>query len=211
MTAAARDPLPMHGNSHSRSNRPGFGCQEHPIRQSPRTDGNGSAVSSTVSFPHDRLEHARLASNAPSLKPLSLNKPVAEAITRLAGLIQESGADVTVDRLPEIEGDGDHLAQLFKSLIANGIRFCSGKTPKIEIKSFRDEGRKIVQVSDYGAGIDPADYGKICRMLQSRQPPDEPPESGLGLYVCQRIMESHGGSIEIESLVGQGSTFTLRF
>jgi light-regulated signal transduction histidine kinase (bacteriophytochrome) len=197
----------MQGNSYSRPDGPGPVRQEHPVPQPPRAENTRY----TSSLRESRPELTSIQSGTPVLKPVSLNKPVAEAITRLAVLIRESGADVNVQNLPEIEGDGDQLMQLFKNLIANGIRFCTTQTPKIEIKYFRDEGRRIVQVSDNGVGIDPAHYGTICRILQGRHSREEHPGSGLGLGACQYIMACHGGSIEIESLVGQGSTFTLRF
>ncbi len=156
-------------------------------------------------------EFSRVESKPPVLEPVDLNQSVAQAISNLAVLIEERGAQVSVGSLPAINGDNAQLVQLFQILIANGIKFCRPRPPRIEVKAYKDLGHKFIRVSDNGVGIEPAHYQRIFQILQRTHSREEFLGSGVGLTVCQRIMECHGGSIEVESVAGQGSTFTLRF
>ncbi|HLF31631.1 MAG TPA: ATP-binding protein, partial [Xanthomonadales bacterium] len=157
------------------------------------------------------LEFSRVQSRSLELKPVDLNASVAGAIANLMVLISERGAEINVTSLPEVQGDAAQLMQLLQNLIANGIKFCRDRSPKMDISAYREDGHWRVRVSDNGIGIEPAHYGKIFQMFQRLHSREEFPGTGVGLAVCKRIMERHGGSIEVESLQGQGSTFTLIF
>lgn len=158
-----------------------------------------------------QMEFPRVQTKPLVFERVDLNEAVAKAISNLSVLIEERGVEIRVDELPKIEGDDAQLIQLFQNLIANGIKFCHLSPPKIDVRFYREAGDNVVQVSDNGAGIEPAHYGKIFQMFQRLHSRNDFPGTGVGLTVCQRIMERHGGTIEVESLVGQGSTFTLRF
>lgn len=177
-------------------------------------NGSSSSLQEALSMRNswDRQpEFSQVQSKTAPLEPVDLNKSVAKAISNLTVLIEERGAQVSVSVLPSIHGDGEQLVQLFQTLIANGIKFCHSRPPRIEVKAYKEAGRKFIQVSDNGVGIEPAHYQRIFQIFQGTHSREEFLGSGGGLRVCQRIMEHHGGSIELESLAGQGSTFTLRF
>ncbi len=157
------------------------------------------------------LDYSRIQTKSLDFGPVALGEPIADAIANLELLIKESGAVIKYSNLPEIHADRAQIMQLFQNLIANGIKFCRDKTPKIEISAHRDDGRWVVQVSDNGIGIDPAHYQKIFQMFQRLHTREEYSGTGVGLTICSRIMERHGGSIDVESLEGQGSTFFLNF
>ena len=142
---------------------------------------------------------------------IDLNNPVAGAIANLAVLIGETGAEIVVGSLPAIRGDETQMTQLFQDLVTNGIRFRSSQTPRIQIFAHREDGKPVVTVSDNGIGIDPAHYRRIFQIFQRQQDREGRPESGIGLAGCERIMERHGGHIELESAFGQGTVFKLKF
>lgn len=157
------------------------------------------------------LDYSRVQTRSEPFVLVDLNKAVAEAIANLAVMIRERGAVITASQLPEIQGDSAQITQLFQNLIANGIKFCRDRPPRINIGARRENGHWQVRVGDNGIGIQPAHYAKIFQMFQRLHTREEYPGTGVGLTVCWRIMERHNGSIDLESIEGQGSTFTLNF
>ncbi len=157
------------------------------------------------------LEYSRVRSKGLVFEPIGLNRPAADAVANLAVLIHECGAEVSVAALPEISGDRNQLMQLFQNLIANGIKFCRTHPSKIGISSQRENGHWVVEVSDNGIGIDPAHYQKIFQIFSRLHARESYPGTGVGLAICKQIMERHGGRIEVESQLGEGTTFKLCF
>jgi signal transduction histidine kinase len=103
------------------------------------------------------------------------------------------------------------VVQLFQNLLANAIKFCPHRTPSIRVEGRRERGCAIVTVSDNGIGIDPAHYERIFQIFQRLHGRGEFAGTGVGLAVCKRIMERHGGTIELESKRDEGTTFRLEF
>ena len=132
-------------------------------------------------------------------------------MANLAVLVHERGVEIHATQLPEVHADSAQMMQLFQNLIANGIKFCRDHPPRIDVSAHKEDGHWQVRVSDNGIGIDPEHHARIFQMFHRLHGRNEFPGTGVGLTVCQRIMERHGGSIEVESLTGQGSTFTLIF
>jgi signal transduction histidine kinase len=101
--------------------------------------------------------------------------------------------------------------QLFQNLIANGIKFHRDQPPKIDISSYSEGGRWVVEVRDNGIGIEPAHYQKIFQIFSRLHTREAYPGTGVGLAICKQIMERHGGRIEVWSQPGQGTSFKLCF
>jgi PAS domain S-box-containing protein len=156
----------------------------------------------------DLLAYSRVGTRGKRLRKLNPDKPLDKALGNLQQVISETGAQVVRGDLPEVMGDEAQLAQLFQNLIANAIKFRRpGVTPHVEIGGRCGEDECTMWVSDNGIGI-PADQQKrvfmIFQRLHQRQ---EYPGTGIGLAVCKRIVDRHGGRIWLESKEGEGSTF----
>jgi light-regulated signal transduction histidine kinase (bacteriophytochrome) len=123
--------------------------------------------------------------------------------------IRDSGAQVTHDPLPGVMFDFERLSQLFRELIANAIKFRAPGAPQIHISASASEQGTTFSVRDNGIGIDPRYHDQIFEVFK-RLHGREFPGSGMGLAVCKRIVEQHGGAIWVESEVGSGATFQFR-
>jgi light-regulated signal transduction histidine kinase (bacteriophytochrome) len=121
--------------------------------------------------------------------------------------IAESGAIVAHDDLPQIMADSAQLVRLFQNLIGNAIKFRGKKKPKIYISARREGHDWLFSVRDNGIGIEPAYAERIFVVFQRLHTREEYPGTGIGLSVCKKIVERHGGHIWVESEPGHGSTF----
>jgi light-regulated signal transduction histidine kinase (bacteriophytochrome) len=123
--------------------------------------------------------------------------------------IEESEAEVTVGELPVVNGDASQLSQLFQNLIGNAIKFVDSGMPRIRVSAEREDDVWHFAVVDNGIGIDPAHVDRIFAVFQRLHGRGEYPGSGIGLAICKRIVERHGGRIWVESEQGKGSTFNF--
>jgi light-regulated signal transduction histidine kinase (bacteriophytochrome) len=156
---------------------------------------------------NDLLTYSRVSTRGKPLEPIDASSVLGETIGNLYAAIQESRAIVTNDDLPTVRADAGQLLQVFQNLIANALKFHGTDSPRIHV-SARDAGHEwVFSVRDNGIGIDPQ-YKEslfvIFRRLHTRQ---EYPGTGIGLAVCKRIVERHGGRIWFESEPGKGTTF----
>ncbi len=121
--------------------------------------------------------------------------------------IQESGAKITLENLPAVVADRSQMAHVMQNLIGNAIKFC-GKEP-LQVRIFsEDRGKEwIFGVRDNGIGIEPEYKERIFVVFQRLHTRDEYPGNGIGLAICRKIIERHGGRIWVESEPGKGSTF----
>ncbi|MEB2360635.1 MAG: PAS domain S-box protein [Bryobacteraceae bacterium] len=131
---------------------------------------------------------------------------VAWALMNLQVSIQESGANVTYEKLPTVYGDRAQLAQLFQNLIGNAIKYRSSAPPRIHIQAESRKGEWMFSVQDNGIGIAP-EYRERVFGIFKRLHGREYPGTGIGLAICKRIVERHGGRIWVESEDGAGSKF----
>jgi PAS domain S-box-containing protein len=156
----------------------------------------------------DLLVYSRVGSRGGPLQAISSENAFDQAIHNLQGSIEESGALVTHDPLPAVMGDEMQLTQLFQNLVGNAIKYQDTGVPSVHVGAARGEGDKWdFSVRDNGLGIDPQYFDKIFGMFQRLHKRDEFTGTGIGLAICKKIVERHGGSISVESQPGHGSIF----
>ena len=155
----------------------------------------------------DLLEYSRVGTNAVVFKPANSLSAVEKAVSNLRAAIQDSGAKVTCDALPVVTADEPQLVRLFQNLIGNAIKFRSEEPPKVHIAAGKEDDRWIFSIKDNGIGIDPRQAERIFVIFQRLHTREEYAGTGIGLAICKKIVERHGGSIWVESETGKGSTF----
>jgi PAS domain S-box-containing protein len=156
----------------------------------------------------DLLAYSRVGTKGRDLLDTSGEEALQRALINLRGAVEESGAVVTHDPLPTVWADETQLIQLFQNLVGNGIKYQNGGVPRVHISAARIDGKKwIFSVKDNGLGIDSQYFDKIFGMFQRLHKREEFAGTGIGLAICKKIVERHGGSISVESQPGQGSTF----
>jgi PAS domain S-box-containing protein len=158
----------------------------------------------------DLLAFSRVGTKGQEMLDTSSEDALQQAIINLRGAIEESGALVTHDPLPGVLADEMQLTQLFQNLIGNGIKYQNPGTPKVHISATRNGGKKwTFAVKDNGLGIDSQYFERIFGMFQRLHKREEFAGTGIGLAICKKIVERHGGTISVESQPGQGSTFSF--
>jgi PAS domain S-box-containing protein len=156
----------------------------------------------------DLLVYSRVGKRGLELFDISSEESLQQALINLRGAIKESGATVTHDPLPRVMADDIQLIQLFQNLVGNAIKYQSPGVPLVHISAARDSEMKwIFSVRDNGIGIDPQFFERIFGMFQRLHKREDFAGTGMGLAICKKIVERHGGSISVESQPGQGSTF----
>lgn len=156
---------------------------------------------------HDLLTYSRLTTDAPALKLTETAAACDAAISNLQNSIEDAKAVVTVETLPQVLGDPTQLAQLFQNLISNAVKYRNKKAPIVRVAAKPDGGDWIFSVQDNGIGVDPQFFERIFRVFQRLHTRKEYPGTGIGLALCRRIVERHGGKIWVESQPAHGSTF----
>lgn len=154
------------------------------------------------------LEYSRTGKTS-ELVAAPLSKVIHNAMVNLTVAIDENKAEIVVsDSLPTIKGDPTELTRLFQNLIGNAVKYhASGKHPKIGIDCRRQGGEWLISVRDNGIGIAPKDRDRAFAIFQRLVPQNEYEGTGIGLAVCKKIIDHHGGRIWVESEVDVGSTF----
>ncbi|MGC2530287.1 MAG: PAS domain S-box protein [Candidatus Acidiferrum sp.] len=156
----------------------------------------------------DLLAYSRVGTKGRELLDISSEDALQQALLNLRGAIGEKGALVTHDPLPSVLADEMQLVQLFQNLVGNAIKYQRSGIPKVHISAARNGGKKwIFSVKDNGLGIDSQYFERIFGMFQRLHKREEFAGTGIGLAICKKIVERHGGSISVESSPGHGSTF----
>jgi PAS domain S-box-containing protein len=156
----------------------------------------------------DLLAFSRVGSKGVELVRTSSEDALNRAIKNLRVAIADSGAQVTHDPLPSVLADEIQLTQLFQNLLGNAIKYRRAETPGVHIAARQSGPRKwIFSVQDNGLGIESQYFERIFGMFQRLHGREEFSGTGMGLAICKKIVERHGGDISVESTVGQGSTF----
>jgi len=141
-----------------------------------------------------------------SFGPVDCNDVLAKTLANLQAAVAQSGATVTSEKLPTLVGEQVMLQQVFQNLIANSIKYRAKEPLRIHISAKKDAEEWLFSVQDNGIGIDPQDAERVFGMFKRLHGPDIP-GAGLGLALCKKVVERHGGRIWVESETGQGATF----
>jgi two-component system, chemotaxis family, sensor kinase Cph1 len=145
------------------------------------------------------------------LVPVDMGAVLDRVLITLGPAMEESGAVVTHDELPTICADPGQMGQLFQNLVANAVKFRGAEDPRVHVGAERGEGEWIFSVADNGIGIAPEFRERIFVIFQRLHNRSEYPGTGIGLSICRKIVERHGGRIWLESEPGQGTTFHFTF
>lgn len=155
----------------------------------------------------DLLTYSRLTSREAPLEPTDVGEVLQEAIANLATSIRESRAVITHDSLPVVPGDRVQLVQVLQNLLSNALKYRSERTPKIHVGCKNTPDEWLLWVRDNGIGIPPQYQDKIFKLFQRLHGRQEYSGTGIGLAVCKKVIERHGGRIWVESEPEEGSTF----
>jgi PAS domain S-box-containing protein len=158
----------------------------------------------------DLLAYSRVGTNRIDLARVSSQKALDAALANLGGAVADSGAIVTSDRLPSVYADKMQLVQLFQNLVGNGIKYNRQDVPRVHVSARRDgPGNWAFSIKDNGLGIEPEYFERIFGMFQRLHTRDQFSGTGIGLAICKKIVDRHGGSISVASEPERGATFTF--
>jgi PAS domain S-box-containing protein len=156
----------------------------------------------------DLLAYSRVGTKRSEMVEISSEEALQQALINLRGAIEEKGALVTHDSLPPVIADDMQLVQLFQNLVGNAIKYQNSGVPRVHITATKNGAKRwTFSVKDNGLGIDPQYFDKIFGMFQRLHKREEFAGTGIGLAICKKIVERHGGNISVESELGKGSTF----
>lgn len=160
---------------------------------------------------NDLLGYSRLGAEVARREPVDLNDILCTVREVLGASLEETGGMLTASPLPTIAGDRTHLIQLFQNLVGNAIKYRSKQPPRIEVTTRTENGELIYDVRDngIGIGIESEYFDKIFVLFQRLHGKGEYSGTGIGLAVCKKIVEQHGGRIWVNSDVGVGTTFSF--
>ena len=160
---------------------------------------------------NDLLTYSRVSTHAKPPEPTDCEAVMSEVMSNLEMAIKESGAEITCGPLPTVMADRGQLSQVFQNLVRNAIKFRGDEPPRISVTAERvlrqAQDEWVFSVQDNGIGIASEHKDKIFQVFERLQSHEEYPGSGVGLAVCKKIVERHGGRIWVESELGKGSTF----
>ncbi|ELY50803.1 PAS domain-containing protein [Natronococcus jeotgali] len=155
------------------------------------------------------LAYSRVETQGDPFEPVALETLLEDVLADLRLRIEESGAEITTASLPRIEGDEGQLRQVFQNLLENAIEYSGDDPPRVRIDAERDGSRWRIAVRDEGIGIDPEQQERVFEVFQRLHSRDEHDGTGIGLALCRRVVERHGGEIDVDSAPGEGTTFTF--
>ncbi len=156
---------------------------------------------------NDLLAYSRVGTRGGDFGDVSLEAVLGQATANLQVAIRETGATISHEPLPLVHGDGRQLVQVFQNLLSNAIKFHGGAAPAIHVAAKLEGSQCVCSVRDNGIGIAPEHVQRLFVLFQRLHTRREYPGTGIGLAICRRIVERHGGWIRLESKPGEGSTF----
>jgi light-regulated signal transduction histidine kinase (bacteriophytochrome) len=155
----------------------------------------------------DLLAYSRAGSPATAHSRTETSAAVEAALANLEGSVRSSGAEVVCEALPAVRGNRMELAQLFQNLIGNAIKYRREEPLRVGVSAERRGGAWVFRVRDNGIGIEAQHRDRIFQPFQRLHVKPEVPGSGIGLAICKKIVERHGGRISVESMPGEGAAF----
>jgi len=153
------------------------------------------------------LAYSRVDTQGQPFAPTDCNRVLERALLNLKVAIDESHAAITLKPLPTLMADGVQLGQLFQNMIGNAIKFRGERSPEIQVTATQEADHWHFRVQDNGIGIAEEHFQRIFVLFQRLHSPAKYPGTGIGLALCKKIVERHGGRIWVESQPGHGSTF----
>jgi len=158
---------------------------------------------------NDLLTFSRVGSRGKGFQPVDLATSVAQVRINLRAAIDESGARISTGTLPVVNADATQMEQLLQNLIGNAIKFRKGPAPSVHIDARREDAAWRITVQDDGIGIDARYAERIFVIFQRLHTAAEYPGTGIGLAICKKIVERHGGQIGVHSTPGEGASFSF--
>jgi two-component system, sensor histidine kinase and response regulator len=155
---------------------------------------------------HDLLEYSRAGRSQQPLEPVDMQSVLTQATANLEAAIRQREARIEVGPMPAVAGDQTQLVELFQNLIGNAVKFCRDETPRVRVSASPDTGWWHFAVQDNGIGIEQEHFERIFQTFQQIHGA-EYAGTGIGLAICKKIVERHGGRIWLDSAAGQGTTF----
>jgi PAS domain S-box-containing protein len=155
----------------------------------------------------DLLAYSRVGTEGREFEIVESTTLFDEARDNLRATIDAEGGEVTRDELPRVRGDRVQLTQVLQNLISNALKFHDERPPRVHVSAERDDDHWVFSVRDQGIGFDPAFADHVFTIFQRLHPPETYPGTGIGLAICRKIVERHGGRIWAESVPGEGSVF----
>ena len=156
---------------------------------------------------NDLLAYSRAGNGHTEWKPTDCGAVVARALANLRASVEETGARVIVSDMPTVDGDTAQLTQVFQNLVGNALKFRGQAAPEIHIAAERADGDWLFSVRDNGIGVEPRHAERIFMIFKRLHGHTEYPGTGIGLSICKKVVERHGGRIWVESEPGKGATF----
>ncbi|WP_336246634.1 ATP-binding protein [Gloeobacter morelensis] len=156
---------------------------------------------------NDLLAYSRVGTRTERLGRIDADAALDHALTNLKPTIEKSGATVSRAALPKVIADATQLAQVFQNLVGNALKFHSPEPPQVDIGVRRAAGEWVFSVADNGIGIEAPYCERIFAVFRRLHPRGDYIGTGIGLAICKKIVERHGGRIWVESQPGRGSTF----
>ncbi|GAB3669426.1 MEDS domain-containing protein [Halopiger thermotolerans] len=153
------------------------------------------------------LAYSRVETGGDPFGPVELETVLDDVLEDLHLQIEDADAEIAADDLPRVEGDGNQLRQVLQNLLDNAITYSGSSPPHIQIGATRRKREWVISVSDDGIGIEPENQDRIFDIFDRLHSRDEYDGTGIGLALCQRVVERHGGEMWVESEPGEGSTF----
>jgi light-regulated signal transduction histidine kinase (bacteriophytochrome) len=151
--------------------------------------------------------YSRVSNTDPTLEYIDLNAVVTQVTENLRDDIEKSGAVIEADPLPVIVGSRHQMVQLFQNLLSNALKFRGKEPPRVKVSANSGDGAWCFAVQDNGIGISSEYFDQIFVIFRRLHKRGDYPGSGIGLAICKKVVESHGGRIWLESQPGSGSTF----
>ncbi|ELY59483.1 GAF sensor signal transduction histidine kinase [Natronococcus amylolyticus DSM 10524] len=155
------------------------------------------------------LAYSRVEAQGDPLEPTDLNVVLDDVREDLQLAIRESDAEITVGELPRVDGDPSQLRQVFQNLLDNAITYSGDDSPRIHVDARRRGERWVVSVHDEGIGIESENSERVFSVFDRLHSHEQYEGTGIGLALCERIAERHGGEIWVDSAPGEGATFSL--
>jgi light-regulated signal transduction histidine kinase (bacteriophytochrome) len=155
----------------------------------------------------DLLAYSRVESRAAPFVAVDLNQLCDDVVVLLRTCVEDAGGRVTRDELPTVVGDRSQLSQLLQNLIDNALKYRHKDPPRVHVSAEQNGSGWTISVRDNGIGIDARHHEQIFEVFRRLHTEREYPGTGIGLAICRRIVQRHGGHLWLESKPGQGSTF----